>query len=73
MQTLLTRCLGLNLATLLAAGALLLWYPQTEGFTITGPRSTSYVSGGVFLGAILMILGDISIAGYLVFRLARGH
>lgn len=73
MQSLLVRCLILNIAALLAAGALLRWYPPTQGFTITGPRETWYVGGGVFLGALLVILGDISIAAYLAFRLARGH
>lgn len=73
MQSLLARCLVVNIAVLLTAGALLLWYPPTEGFTITGPRITSYVSGGVFLGALLVILGDLSITVLLVFRLARGH
>ena len=72
MQSL-ARCLVVNLAALVGAGALLLWYPRTSGFTITLPGGTHYIQGGVFLGTLLVVLTDLAIAGYLCVRLAHGH
>jgi hypothetical protein len=46
MQTLLIRCLIINFAALLLSGALLLWIPKDNGFTITSGWTTHFLPGG---------------------------
>lgn len=65
MRTLLVRCLILNLAVLLASGALLLWYPKESGFTLTTKTTTHFFGGGEFLGVILLCFCDLALAAYL--------
>jgi hypothetical protein len=71
MRSLLIRCLILNLAVLLVAGALLLWYPKDSGFTITTRVQTHYLRGGEFLGICLICLFDLAIAVYLGWRICN--
>jgi hypothetical protein len=68
MRVLLIRCLILNLAVLLAIGALLLWYPKESGFTLTTGGTTHFFDGGEFLGVILMCLCDLALGVYLGWR-----
>jgi hypothetical protein len=46
MRTTLVCCLLLNLAVILASGALLQWFPSQQGFTVTTPHATHSISGG---------------------------
>ena len=61
----------MNLAVILASGALLLWYPGRSCFTVTSTSSTHYISGGAFLGALTLCLLDFALAGYLGYHLFR--
>jgi hypothetical protein len=69
MQTMLIRCLIINLAVLILSGALLLWGPKDNGFTITSGGATHFLPGGLFLGYGLVFLFDLVIALYLGWRL----
>jgi hypothetical protein len=59
------------LAAVGASGALVLWYPADSGFTITTMKTTHYLSGGVFLGALLLIFADVAIAAYLLWHVYK--
>jgi hypothetical protein len=65
MRTTLVCCLLLNLAVILASSALLQWFPSQQGFTVTTPHATHFISGGIFLGAALLCLVDSALGIYL--------
>ena len=69
MRTTLICCLLLNLAVILASGALLQWFPSQQGFTITTPHATHYISGDIFLSAALLCLVDSVLGIYLAWWL----
>lgn len=58
MRTTLVCCLLLNLAVILAIGALLQWFPSQQGFTVTTPHATHLISGNIFLSTALLCLVD---------------
>lgn len=65
MRLVVMRCLVLNLAVILASGAVLKWYPTAQGFTVTTSRATHYVSGSVALSGVLLCIVDFAIGIYL--------
>jgi len=69
MQRTLIRCLLLNLIVILASGVLLKWYPIQQQFTVTIPQATHYISGNIFLSALLLCLLDTAIGIYLAWSL----
>lgn len=69
MRLTLVRCLLLNLIVILASGALLKWYPSQQGFTVTTSHTTHYISGSIFLSAVLLCFLDGAIGIYLAWSL----
>jgi hypothetical protein len=69
MRTTLVCCLLLNLAVILASSALLQWFPSQQGFTVTTPHATYFISGEIFLSATLLCLVDSALGIYLVWWL----
>jgi hypothetical protein len=69
MRTTLVCCLLLNLAVILASGALLQWFPSQQGFTVTTPHATHFISGDIFLSAALLCLVDSALGIYLAWSL----
>jgi hypothetical protein len=69
MERALVRCLLFNLAVIVASGALLKWYPVASGFTVTTSQATHYISGNIFLSAVLLCLLDSAIGIYLAWTL----
>lgn len=65
MGRLLIGCLLVNLACIAVCGAILLYYPNESGFTITTSKSTHYFAGGEFLGAALLCLLNLAMGVYL--------
>ena len=71
MRTTLVCCLLLNLAVILASGALLQWFPSQQGFTVTTPHATHFITGDIFLSAALLCLVDSALGIYLAWLLLR--
>lgn len=69
MRTRLVCCLLLNLAIIMASGALLKWFPSQLGFTVTTSRVTHFIGGDVFLSAALLCFVDGSLGIYLAWSL----
>jgi hypothetical protein len=69
MRITIVFCLCLNLAVILASGALLKWYPSEDGFTLTTSHATHYFSGGAILSALLLCLFDSAIGIYLAWTI----
>jgi hypothetical protein len=69
MRLVVMRCLVLNLAAILASGALLKWYPADQGFTVTTSRATHYISENVALSGVLLCVVDFAIGIYLAWSL----
>ena len=69
MRTTLVCCLLLNLAVILASAALLQWFPSQQGFTVTTPHATYFISGDIFLSAALLCLVDSALGIYLAWWL----
>jgi hypothetical protein len=69
MRTTLVCCLLLNLAAILASSALLQSFPAQQGFTVTTPHATHFISGDIFLSAALLCLVDSALGIYLVWWL----
>ena len=65
MGRMLIGCLLANLACVAACGALLMFYPNDSGFTITTSKSTHYFAGGEVLSAALLCLLDLTIGVYV--------
>lgn len=73
MERFLIRSLILNILVLLLSGALVRWYPEQNGFTITTATQTHYISGGIFLGYVLVCLSDLAIGIVLGWRIWHPH
>lgn len=73
MRTTLVYCLLLNLAVILACGALLRWFPSRLGFTVTTPNATYFFNGDIFLSAALLCVVDSALGVYLAWTLAHPH
>jgi hypothetical protein len=73
MRTSLVYCLLLNLAVILASGALLKWFPSRLGFTVTTPQSTYFFDGNIFMGAAFLCVADIVLGVYLAWSLLHSR
>jgi hypothetical protein len=69
MRTTVVCCLLLNLAAILASGALLKWFPSQPGFTVTTPHATHFISGNILLSATLLCLVDSTLGIHLAWTL----
>ena len=69
MRTKPVCCLLLNLAVVLASGALFKWFPSQPGFTVTTPQATHFIDGNTFLSAALLCLVDSALGIYLAWSL----
>ena len=56
---------------ILASAALLQWFPSQQGFTVTTPHATHFISGDIFLSAALLCLVDSALGIYLAWLLLR--
>jgi len=69
MRTTLISCLLINLAAILACGALLKWFPSQQGFTVTTPHTMHFINGDIFLSAALLCIVDSALGIYLAWSL----
>jgi hypothetical protein len=69
MRTTLVCCLLLNLAVIMASGALLKWFRSQPGFTVTTPHATHFIGWDVFLSAALLCFVDGALGIYLAWSL----
>jgi hypothetical protein len=71
MRTTVLCCLLLNLAVIMASGALLKWFPSQPGFMVTSPQATHFIGGDIFLSAALLCFVDGVLGIYLAWSLCH--
>jgi hypothetical protein len=69
MERVIMRCLLANIIGTAACGALVFFCPRQSGFTITTPRATYYIGGGILPSALLMCVLDSAIGIYLAWSI----